>query len=173
MGRQRKGVADLELRDEGLRGSHRPGAVGGHGRCRDQYGCGEQRKHDGSQVQECAVVMMLEVLAFRLVTNEVVNSLETMERQIEEFERYANFEIGSGDGKDGRPTGRGCVHEGIVQTCFQRFRKEQGLRGRVLVLRNEGPFELPIAARNKRTTTKDSRRVRRKATAKEKGTRMN
>ena len=32
-------------------------------------------------------------------------------------------------------------------------------------------IELPIAARNRRTTTKDSRRVRRKATAKEKATR--
>ena len=39
------------------------------------------------------VVMMLEVLAFPLDTNAVVNSLETMERKIKEFERYANIEI--------------------------------------------------------------------------------
>ena len=39
------------------------------------------------------VVMMLEVLTFPLDTNDVVNSLETMERQIKEFERYANIEI--------------------------------------------------------------------------------
>ena len=39
------------------------------------------------------VVMMLEVLAFPLDTNDVVNSLETMERKIKEFERYANIEI--------------------------------------------------------------------------------
>ena len=38
------------------------------------------------------VVMMLEVLAFPLDTNDVVNSLETMERKIKEFERYANIE---------------------------------------------------------------------------------
>ena len=39
------------------------------------------------------VVMMLEVLAFPLVTNDVVNSLETMERKMKEFERYANIKI--------------------------------------------------------------------------------
>ena len=39
------------------------------------------------------VVMMLEVLAFPLDTNDVVNSLETMERKMKEFERYANIEI--------------------------------------------------------------------------------
>ena len=39
------------------------------------------------------VVMMLEVLAFLLDTNDVVNSLETMERKIKEFERFANIEI--------------------------------------------------------------------------------
>ena len=33
------------------------------------------------------------VLAFPLDTNDVVNSLETMERKIKEFERYANIEI--------------------------------------------------------------------------------
>ena len=39
------------------------------------------------------VVMMLEVLAFPLDTNDVVNSLETMERKIKEFGSYANVEI--------------------------------------------------------------------------------
>ena len=39
------------------------------------------------------VVMMLEVLAFPLDTNDVVNSLERMERKIKEFERYANIQI--------------------------------------------------------------------------------
>ena len=39
------------------------------------------------------VVMMLEVLAFPLDTNDVVNSLETMERKIKEFERHMNIEI--------------------------------------------------------------------------------
>ena len=33
------GVAKLELRDEDLRGSHRPAAVEGHDKFRDQYGC--------------------------------------------------------------------------------------------------------------------------------------
>ena len=37
--------------------------------------------------------MVLEVLAFPLDTNDVVNSLETMERKIKEFERYANIKI--------------------------------------------------------------------------------
>ena len=37
--------------------------------------------------------MMLEVLAVPEDTNDVVNSLETMERKIKEFERYANIEI--------------------------------------------------------------------------------
>ena len=35
--------------------------------------------------------MMLEALAFTLDTNDVVNSLETMERNIKEFERHANI----------------------------------------------------------------------------------
>ena len=39
------------------------------------------------------VGMILEVLALPLVTNNVVNSLKTMERKIKEFERYANIEI--------------------------------------------------------------------------------
>ena len=39
------------------------------------------------------VVMMLEVLAFPSGTDDAVNSLETMERKIKEFERYANIEI--------------------------------------------------------------------------------
>ena len=37
--------------------------------------------------------MMLEVLAFPFDMNDVVNSLERMERKIKEFERYANIEI--------------------------------------------------------------------------------
>ena len=150
------------------------------------------------------VVMMLEVL----VTNDMVNSLETMERKIKEFRRYANIEIPDflkigiairhaeegplrthlimnsqrlvifrtsrpklhtlnrpecGDGNDGPCNGRGCVHERIVQRCFQKYRQEQGLRSCVLVL--------PIAARNRRTPTKDNRRVRRMATAQVKATR--
>ena len=39
------------------------------------------------------VVMMLDVLAFPLESNDVVNSLETMERKIKEFERYADIEV--------------------------------------------------------------------------------
>ena len=39
------------------------------------------------------VVMMLEVLAFPLDTNDIVNSLETMERKIKEFEKYAELRI--------------------------------------------------------------------------------
>ena len=39
------------------------------------------------------VVMMLEVLAFPVDTNDVANGLETMERKIKEFERHANIDI--------------------------------------------------------------------------------
>ena len=39
------------------------------------------------------VMMMLEEVAFLLDTNDVVNSLETMERKIKEFQRYVNMEI--------------------------------------------------------------------------------
>ena len=39
------------------------------------------------------VVMMLEVLSFPLDTNDVVNSVETMERKIKEFERHASVDI--------------------------------------------------------------------------------
>ena len=132
----REGVAKLELRDDRLRGSHRPAAVGGHDKCRDQYGCVEQRRHGASQaVQErscssswscCAlaepwialpmlrmagawrrmlfqayspknnarlVATMLEVLAFPLDSNDVVNSSETTERKIKELKRCANVEV--------------------------------------------------------------------------------
>ena len=42
-------------------GAIRPGAVDGHDRCSDEYGCVEQRKHDESQeVQDCAVVFRLD-----------------------------------------------------------------------------------------------------------------
>ena len=37
--------------------------------------------------------MMLEVLSFPLDTNDVVNSLDTMERKIKEFERHASVDI--------------------------------------------------------------------------------
>ena len=43
--------------------------------------------------EDTLVVTMLEVLAFPLDTNDVVNSLETMKRKIKELERYANIEI--------------------------------------------------------------------------------
>ena len=46
-----------------------------------------------SPKEQCEVVMMLEVLAFPADTNDVANSLETMEHKIREFERYANIEI--------------------------------------------------------------------------------
>ena len=63
-GRLREGVAKLGLRDEGLHGSHRPAAVGGHDKCRAQRGCDEQRQHDATQaVQECAVVFRLDHVA--------------------------------------------------------------------------------------------------------------
>ena len=57
MGRQRESVAKMERRDECLRGSHRPAAVGGRDKCRDQCRRVEQRKHEASQaVKDCAVV---------------------------------------------------------------------------------------------------------------------
>ena len=98
--------------------------VGGHDKCRDQYGCVAQRVQAELRFDHVAlaelwrianaphgwameawrmlfqayspknnarlVVMMLEVLAFPSDTNDVVNSLETMERKINEFERYVN-----------------------------------------------------------------------------------
>ena len=39
------------------------------------------------------VVLVFEVLAFPLDTNDVVNSLETMERKIKEFETHASINI--------------------------------------------------------------------------------
>ena len=50
--------------------------------------------------------------------------------------------------------------------CFQRFPQEQGLRSCVLVLREEGSSSFRL------TTTRDSRRVRRRATAKGEATRV-
>ena len=51
-------MAQLGLRDEGLRGSHRSGAVNEHDECRKQCGCVEQRSNDRSEEgQECAVAL--------------------------------------------------------------------------------------------------------------------
>ena len=50
-------MAQLGLRGESLRGSHRSRAVNGHDECRKQCGCFEQRSNDKSEEgQECAVV---------------------------------------------------------------------------------------------------------------------
>ena len=49
---------DGKQHDEGLRGSHRPAAAGGHDKGRSQYGCVEQRQLVASQtVQKCAAVL--------------------------------------------------------------------------------------------------------------------
>ena len=135
VGWQRKGVAKLEVRDEGSRESHRSAVVGRQVESRDQYGSSGQRQHleaskqawcvqlyislimlcSGSALDRTAnaphgrvtgawrllfeayspnnnarlVVMIVEVLSFPLDTNDVVNSLETMERELKEFERHA------------------------------------------------------------------------------------
>ena len=67
------------------------------------------------------VVMMLEVLAFPLDTNDVVNGLETMERKIKEFERHANVDF-SEFLKVGiviRQTGRGTNENAPHHECAQ------------------------------------------------------
>ena len=68
------------------------------------------------------------------------------------------------DGKNGRRNGRGCFHERIVQMCFQRYWQEQGLRGRVLVLRGErsSSFRLSQETKGPRQGTVEG--FRRKAT---------
>ena len=100
----------------------------------------------------------LEMWAFPLDTNDVVKSLETMERKIEMgiVSRQAEKSDFSGhqdrgddcqacpecgDGKDGRPDGCGCLLEGVGQRCFQKCPKGQG-GSRVLLLREEGPSSL-------------------------------
>ena len=101
VGWQRKRVAKLELRDEGAGRSHRSAVVGRHDECGDQYDSVGKRQHvAGSTSPECAaannptlVLMLLEVLSLPLDTNDVVNSLETMERKIKELERHASIEI--------------------------------------------------------------------------------
>ena len=56
-----KDMAQLEFRDESLRGSHRSSFVGGHDDCGMQYGCYEQRYDDGREKgKECAVVFRLD-----------------------------------------------------------------------------------------------------------------
>ena len=63
------------------------------------------------------VVMMLEVLSFPLDTNDVVNSLETMERKIQEFERYANIGIPEDWHRDSssRRTDENASHHELAQ----------------------------------------------------------
>ena len=78
---------------------------------------------------------------------------------------------GCGEGKDGRRDGRGCVLEGVTQRCFGRCRKRSRIRKSCDGTARRRAIELPTAGRNRRIPTKDSRRVRRRATAKEKATR--
>ena len=71
-----------------------------------------------------------------------------------------------GDDEDGRRDGCELVVERIAQRSFQRYWKEQRLRGRVLVLREKRPPSVRVPQETRGWWQKESRRVRRKATAK-------
>ena len=74
------------------------------------------------------------------------------------------------EGEIGRRNGRGCFHDRI-RRCFQRFWQERGLRSGVLVLREERSSSFRVSIeRSKGTTTVESRKVPRKATAKGRAT---
>ena len=71
-------------------------SIGSHRQCATRLGYGSvasARPRLLMKNNARLVVMMLEVLAFPVDTNDVVNGLETMERKIKEFERHANIDI--------------------------------------------------------------------------------
>ena len=72
MGRQREGMAQLEHRDESLRGSHRSTFVGGHDDCGMQYGCHDQRYDDG---REKARSVQLNFVLIMLCTRRAVDRI--------------------------------------------------------------------------------------------------
>ena len=97
--------------------------------------------------------MMLEVLAFPSDTNDVVNSLETTERKIKEFERHHELAQDSSDErqpsrKDPRVLPKVLARNRIRRSCVSIARRKV--------------IELPNVARSKRTTTVESRSVPKK-----------
>ena len=201
-------MAQMGLRDESLRGSHRSGAVNGHDECRKQHGRFEQRSNDWTEKgQECAVVLRREHVVHGKGSGSHQRTLDarsvgvsvthercgeqsgddgTEDQRVREIRNHRNsgtpaewhrhassrrrtdedashhelaqvgnipgHQDGSDeckaspecDGKIGRRNGRGRLHERI-QGCFQRFWKEAGLRGRVLVSRAESPSSFRLS----------------------------
>ena len=142
---QRESMAQVELRDESVRGGRRPAAV----RCRDQYGCGEQRA-----AWRCAVVFRLDHVAHgkRLEPQrKCITRLENGSMAISLSDVFHEERRKDGCADDGG-TGSFVGHERcgsrslrrngrrrdllkIIQRCFREFWKKQGLKVRVLVLR--------------------------------------
>ena len=163
VGRQREGMAQLEFRDESLRGSHRPGFRDDCGMQSDAVSndtmTGEKKARSvqlyfvlimlctGRALDRIAnaphgwrmeawrmlfqayspknnarlVVMMLGVLAFPLDTNDVVNSLETMEREdqrVREIREHRNSGIPEHwrrDSSSRRRTDENASHHELAQ----------------------------------------------------------
>ena len=143
--RQRESMDQVELRDESVRCGCRPAAV----RCRDQYGCGEQRA-----AWRCAGVCRLDHVAHgkrleshrkcftRLEYGSVAISLSDVFP--EERRKVGGADDGGTaslighercGGRSLRRNGRRRDLEDAVQRCFREYWKKQGLRVRVLVLR--------------------------------------
>ena len=108
--------------------------------------CGEQSGDDGTEDQRVRETRDIEIREFF--------KSGIMIRQAEEGPMKTLAQVGDpsgqqdrGDGKDGR---RGCDHNGIVQRCFQSFWKEEGLTGRVLVLREEVTSSLRLPQETER-----------------------
>ena len=171
---QWKCTAQVEHRDESARCGRRPAAV----KCRDQYGCGEQRA-----AWRCAVVCRLGHVAhgkrLGLVKLEYGSVAIFLSDVFPEERRKVGCADDGGTGSFvGHELcgGRSWTRNGrrrdlfkVIQRCFREFWKKQGLRVRVLVIARSDS-EHPIVTGDRGITTWDSRRVRRKEEAKE-GTR--
>ena len=126
------GMAQLELRDKSLRPGHQA-VVRRRVECREQYGRDEQRA-----AYRCAVGFRPDHVVYG-------NRLESHRKCsiCLEYEGVAIFLSGvfpedrcKGDDDGGTCifVGRSCLRE-FTQKCFREFWKEEGLRDRLLVLR--------------------------------------
>ena len=143
---QRKCMTQVELRDESLRWG-RQAAVKRRVEFREQYGRGDQ-----GTAWSCAVVCRPDhvVHGKRLESHRKCSTRLKYEGVATSFsgvfpERRCKVDVDSGsgsfvahercDGRSWRRNGRRRDLEEVIQRCFREFSKKQGLRVRVLVLR--------------------------------------
>ena len=156
MDRQQGGMAQLEHRDKSPRRS-RQAVVRRRVECREQYGCGEQRaaRRRAVVIRPDHVVHWKRLeshgkCSTRLEYEGVATSLSGVFPE-ERCKVDDDGGTGSFVGHE-RCGGMGCLGE-FTRKCFREFWKEQGLRDRVLVLRETERIRMSQDAEGPRHVT--------------------